>query len=77
MTVCPSFFSSIPYPLTKVSRSADYFYEIPSPKWKTNECISVLQSIIQNHEVDLLIPTCEETFYIARYKKELSLFCHI
>ncbi|CCW04922.1 MULTISPECIES: ATP-grasp domain-containing protein [Bacillus] len=68
---------SIPYPLTKVSRSADYFYEIPSPKWKTNECISVLQSIIQNHEVDLLIPTCEETFYIARYKKELSLFCHI
>lgn len=68
---------SIPYPLSKVSTSTDYFYEIPSPKWKTNESIYALQSIIQNHNVDLLVPTCEEIFYISRHKKKLSQFCHV
>ncbi|WP_142395952.1 ATP-grasp domain-containing protein [Bacillus sp. MYb209] len=68
---------SIPYPLSKVSKSADYFYEIPSPKWKTNESIHALLSIIQRHNVDLLIPTCEEIFYISRHKEELSPFCHV
>jgi len=68
---------SIPYPLSKVSTSTDYFYEIPSPKWKTDECISALQLIIQSHDVDLLIPTCEEIFYISKHKEKLSRFCHI
>ncbi|WP_026593968.1 ATP-grasp domain-containing protein [Bacillus sp. UNC437CL72CviS29] len=68
---------SIPYPLSKVSTSTDYFYEIPSPKWNTYESIYALQSIIQNHNVDLLIPTCEEVFYISRHKQELSQFCHV
>lgn len=68
---------SIPYPLSKVSTSTDYFYEIPSPKWNTYESIYALQSIIQNHNVDLLIPTCEEVFYISRHKQELSRFCHV
>ncbi|MGR3779003.1 ATP-grasp domain-containing protein [Bacillus paramycoides] len=68
---------SIPYPLSKVSTSTDYFYEIPSPKWKTNESIHALLSIIQRHNVDLLIPTCEEIFYISRHKEEFSPFCHV
>ncbi|PFO77115.1 MULTISPECIES: ATP-grasp domain-containing protein [Bacillus cereus group] len=68
---------SIPYPLSKASTSTDYFYEIPSPKWKTKESIYTLQSIIQKHDVDLLIPTCEEVFYISRHKEELSPFCHV
>ncbi|MDA1904810.1 MULTISPECIES: ATP-grasp domain-containing protein [Bacillus] len=68
---------SIPYPLSKVSKSTDYFYEIPSPKWKTNESIRALLSIIQRHNVDLLIPTCEEVFYISKYREELSAFCHV
>ncbi|TVX91847.1 ATP-grasp domain-containing protein [Paenibacillus agilis] len=68
---------SIPYPLSKVSTSTDYFYEIPSPKWKTNECIHALLSIIQRRNVDVLIPTCEEIFYISRYKEQLSPFCHV
>ncbi|MEI4622173.1 ATP-grasp domain-containing protein [Bacillus cereus] len=68
---------STPYPLSKVSTSTDYFYEIPSPKWNTIESIDALQSIIQKHDVDLLIPTCEEVFYISRYKEKLSRFCHV
>ncbi|WP_028596720.1 ATP-grasp domain-containing protein [Paenibacillus assamensis] len=68
---------STPYPLSKASISTDYFYEIPSPKWKTKESIDVLLSIIQRHHVDLLIPTCEEIFYIARYKETFSPFCHV
>ncbi|MCI0766173.1 ATP-grasp domain-containing protein [Bacillus sp. TL12] len=68
---------SISYPLSKASTNIDYFYEIPSPKWNTNESIDALQSIIQKHDVDLLIPTCEEVFYISRYKEKLSRFCHV
>lgn len=68
---------SIPYPLSKVSKSTDYFYEIPSPKWKTKESIRALLSIIKRHNVDLLIPTCEEVFYISKYREELSTFCHV
>ncbi|WP_459502543.1 ATP-grasp domain-containing protein [Bacillus sp. C1] len=68
---------SIPYPLSKASTSTDYFYEIPSPKWKTNESIDALQSIIQKHDVDSLLPTCEEIFYISRHKDELSRLCHV
>ena len=31
-----------------------------------------LQLIIQSHDVDLLIPTCEEIFYISKHKEKLS-----
>ncbi|MBD8499887.1 ATP-grasp domain-containing protein [Paenibacillus arenosi] len=68
---------STPYPLSKASTSTDYFYEIPSPKWNTKESIDALLSIIQRHHVDVLIPTCEEIFYIARYKEIFSPFCHV
>ena len=50
---------------------------IPPPAQKTEEFIKVLRENIINFKIDILIPTCEEIFYISKFKSQLDEFCNV
>lgn len=63
--------------LCRASRSVTKNYHIPSPRHDFNRFIAALVTIIQQEQVDLLIPTCEEIFYIARGLDSLTQHCAV
>jgi len=70
---------SLKYPLTKNSVSIEGHFYISSPR-ESIECYkNDLVDIIRSNNIDYLIPTCEEVFYISYIKecleKECSVFC--
>lgn len=65
--VCDSF----PYTLCKYSKFIAKSFVVAKPKQETKQFIQDLQNIIKTEKIDLLIPTCEEVFYIAKYQDQL------
>ncbi|WP_312473410.1 ATP-grasp domain-containing protein [Neobacillus sp.] len=68
---------SISYALAKTSNSINDFFLLPSPKKNSSEYIFSLLNIIQTNQIDILIPTCEESFYISMHKEKLSIYCEV
>lgn len=62
---------SVPTHLCTYSRAVKASFFLPAPRISPKEYIQGLSEIIFAKEIDLLIPTCEEVFYIARYKEQL------
>ena len=50
---------------------------VSSPRFNKDEYIRALINIIQKENIDLLIPTCEEVFYISEKIDELSDYCKV
>ncbi|MDH5598847.1 MAG: ATP-grasp domain-containing protein, partial [Cyclobacteriaceae bacterium] len=63
---------SLKFPFTRWSNKIHKYYLLPPPKSKTIEFINAIRKIIKTEQVDHLIPTCEEVFYISMYKSELD-----
>lgn len=61
-----------PYPLSKASNVVSEFFLIPSPKLNTNAFVEEIKKLIQKFHIDLIIPTCEETFYFSKFKDEFN-----
>lgn len=47
------------------SRYVHKNFHIPPARFATERFIQALDDIIQRHDIDMLIPTCEETFYVS------------
>lgn len=58
--------------LCQFSNSVSKNFLVPPPRQQTDQFIHSLNSIIIEFDVDLLIPTCEETFYVAAFRKEIA-----
>ena len=58
--------------LAGASRACSKNFTVPAPRQHTAAYIRALQAIIVEREIDLLIPTCEETFYIAQHREALE-----
>lgn len=54
------------------------YFVTPSPRFKKQAFIEKIIDIIKSEKIDLIIPTGEETFYLAEHKELLpaSLFCN-
>lgn len=57
--------------LTRWSRSVDTYVTVPAPAQHLENFTSALLKIIQQHKVDWVIPTCEETFYLGMIRELL------
>jgi predicted ATP-grasp superfamily ATP-dependent carboligase len=68
---------SVFHALAKSSRCSRDFFLYPSPKFEPHRFIECLIKIIKNREIDVLIPTCEEIFYISMFRRQLSLYCDV
>ncbi len=56
---------SIRLPLAGFSRFAKRTFVVAKPALQPNKFVEDLADIARRHEIDLVIPTCEEIFYIA------------
>ncbi|RNB88631.1 ATP-grasp domain-containing protein [Brevibacillus nitrificans] len=52
--------------LCQVSRAVSRSYLVPPPRQQSEEYIQALQRIMEQEKVDMLLPTCEEIFYVSR-----------
>lgn len=68
---------SCPYAVTKVSNAVKKFLQVPSPKFETSLFVRTMTKIIEDYHIDLIIPTCEETFYIAKFKEHFESYCSV
>lgn len=63
--------------LCQHSRAVDDCFTVPSPRFEPDKFIATLCHIIQQENVDLLLPTCEEVFTIGKGYEQLSQYCKV
>lgn len=51
--------------LCQTSRAVHQSFKLPKPRLEGLEFAHKLDTLVQDHRVDLVIPTCEEVFYVA------------
>jgi len=52
--------------ITEPSAAIKAHFEVPAPRQETEAFLAALRSIIEAYQIEVLIPTCEEVFHIAR-----------
>lgn len=68
---------SMRYPLGRFSKSIVKHVILPAPNRNPQVYFDSLVHVIQENKIEYLIPVCEEVFFISRFYKELSDFCHL
>lgn len=68
---------SLKHQLCSRSKAVAHNFLVPAPRSHPTDYIKALQHIITAHQVDWLIPTCEEIFYIAAGLKHLNTLCTV
>jgi predicted ATP-grasp superfamily ATP-dependent carboligase len=68
---------SFPHHLCRGSRAVARSFHVPAPNQNPNGYISELSDIIKQRNITILIPTCEEVFWIARGLAELRQLCKV
>ena len=57
--------------LSQPSNAIKENFIVPSPRWQKDAFIAALKNIVIENKIDLLVPTCEEVFYIAMGRDEI------
>jgi hypothetical protein len=63
---------SMRYPLARFSNALENHYRLPPPQQAAEAFRQALVEVVQQENVDLLWPTCEEIFHVAKHHSELS-----
>ena len=68
---------SLLFPIGRHSRCIHRYVRTPRVAQETEAYLGFLQELVVREKIDVLIPTYEETFYIARYRHRLEGLCTI
>lgn len=68
---------SVNWSLSQFSKVIDCTYPIPAPRQDFQGFLDTLLNIVQSEKIDVVIPTCEETFWVAKAKLVLNEFCSV
>jgi predicted ATP-grasp superfamily ATP-dependent carboligase len=60
--------------LTSSSRFVERHYRVPPPKRDPAAFARAIGVIVKREQIDLIIPTCEEVFYLARFRDQLPVY---
>ncbi|WP_336760542.1 ATP-grasp domain-containing protein [Paenibacillus sp. USHLN196] len=63
--------------LTRSSGAVEQCAEVPSPRHDTCAYLTELERLVQDWQIDLLIPMCEEVFYVAQGAERLRAHCRV
>lgn len=63
--------------LSAFSKYAKAFHKISSPRFAPASFVGELINIINTHKIDILFPTCEELFWIAKNKAKIVGACNV
>lgn len=62
---------SVPCRLSGWSRAVACTHRLAPPRTAPREFVADLSAIIGANAIDLVVPTCEEVFYLSRFRQEL------
>ena len=68
---------SVPVHLCHYSRAITHHYDVPPPNRATEAFLDRLIAIIKHEKIDLLIPTCEEIFFVSQGLERLQQHCAV
>lgn len=68
---------SIPCRISGWSHAVHSTVALASPRFDPAGFIRGLSDTVRRHAIDLVVPTCEEVFYLSRYRAALPLSCRI
>ncbi|WP_409343533.1 carbamoylphosphate synthase large subunit [Paenibacillus sp. MBLB4367] len=68
---------SMPNNLAGASKHTAASYAVPPPNREPAAYIEALERIVRKERVDLLIPMCEEIFYVSQGLDRLSAYCRV
>ncbi|GAA3406389.1 ATP-grasp domain-containing protein [Paenibacillus hodogayensis] len=68
---------SLHYHLCRVSKAVTRSHAVPSPAADAEGFVAALERIVRREQIDWLIPTCEELFYVASGLPRLSQVCRV
>ncbi|WP_145319927.1 ATP-grasp domain-containing protein [Paenibacillus xylanexedens] len=63
--------------LTRSTGAVEQCAEVPSPRHDTCAYLAELERLVQEWQIDLLIPMCEEVFYVAQGAERLRAHCRV
>ncbi|MGO4530559.1 ATP-grasp domain-containing protein [Paenibacillus sp. 2TAF8] len=63
--------------LCRTSSAVEHCALVPSPRHHTEDYLSALEQWIRTWQIDLLIPMCEEVFYVAQGMARLRQHCRV
>ncbi|WP_413404425.1 ATP-grasp domain-containing protein [Paenibacillus amylolyticus] len=63
--------------LTRSSSAVEQCAVVPSPRHNTGAYLAELERLAQDWQIDLLIPMCEEVFYVAQGADRLRAYCRV
>lgn len=64
---------SMASPMAARSVAVTQFHLLPSPRYDLSGFRDAVAQIVDHHQVDLIIPTCEEVFYLAMIKGDIPV----
>jgi glutathione synthase/RimK-type ligase-like ATP-grasp enzyme len=65
---------SLRFPITRFSKSIRHYIQVPQARFFPREYGNALTKIVREEHIDVFIPTCEETYYVAKVKDKLDCF---
>ncbi|HLO77186.1 MAG TPA: hypothetical protein VK196_12095 [Magnetospirillum sp.] len=65
------------WPVSRLSRAFAAHYRLPPPRAAHHAFAERLADLIGLERVDLLVPTCEEAFFMARHRARLDGLCRV
>lgn len=68
---------SLAWPLARSSRAVHRFVRLPEPRSNPQAWVDALAERIRQDAIDLLLPTCEEVFYLAHGLPRLTPLCRV
>ncbi|HEX7816519.1 ATP-grasp domain-containing protein [Dyella sp.] len=57
--------------LSAWSQAVSACVRLPSPRWEPDAFARALAEALRQHRIDLVLPTCEEVFHLARHRVSL------
>ena len=74
-TVCIA--DSIPCQISGASKAVKATLRIAPPRHAPAQFTADLQRIVRDHAIDLVVPTCEEVFFVSRYRHHLPVHVRV
>jgi predicted ATP-grasp superfamily ATP-dependent carboligase len=68
---------TLAFPLVRFSQAIDQFFQLPSASMDTRAWLDALLKIITQQSIDVLLPTCEEVFYVSHCLPQLTQLCRV
>lgn len=65
------------WPVSRLSRAFAVHHRLPSARAGHAAFADRLEQVIQAEQITLLVPTCEEIFFVARHRERLSRLCRV